>query len=84
MYFTVHVIFIYADVNLDLACVLIAQFPHPCNREGNVKMLYIFSPVCVWPSEGFKVLLIIRVTWRNFVIFAHFIIYVMNIFIMLL
>ena len=67
MYFTVLLVsLISVDVNLDLVCFLIAQFPHPCNKVGNVKMLYIFSPVCFWTSEGFKGLLIIRVIRWNF------------------
>ena len=38
---------------------------HPYKKAGNAKALYIFSIVCFWTWEGFKVLLIIPVIWRN-------------------
>jgi len=48
-----------ADVIPDLSYSLIAQVSHPGNKVGNAKMLYIYSLVCFWTTEAFKVLLII-------------------------
>ena len=44
-----------ADVILDLPCSLIAQVSHPYNKVGNAKMFRIFSLVCFWAAESFKV-----------------------------
>jgi hypothetical protein len=54
-----------ADVIPDLSCSLIAQVSHPGNKAGNAKMLCIYSLVCFWTSEAFKVLLTIPVIWIN-------------------
>jgi len=67
--------FISTIVMLDLFRSLIAQVLHPHNRVGNSRVLHIFSLVCFWTCENFKVLLIIPVIWRNvdnvIVIFFH-------------
>ena len=47
---------------------LFAGVSHPYNKQGNAKVLHILSPVYFWTSEGYKVLLIISIIWRNFYI----------------
>jgi hypothetical protein len=67
--------FVPAHVILFSSRSLIAQVSYPYNTVGNVKVLYIFSPVFCWRLEGFKFLLIILVILRNFdiltVVFLH-------------
>jgi hypothetical protein len=70
LYFAVIENFFSAVVILELSCSQIAQVLQLYNKVGNDKVLCISSLICLLALEGFKVLLIISITWRNFDILA--------------